>query len=128
MGADQSDGREHVLTLTERGIYRVNVFPFRIGWVQTRFQLSRGRNTNDLVRKIDACPFVKIELFYHFLDAFELHLESETIEIAIAGFHDRNVHVGHAVIATHAACELVADRDASTAHQIRMLDGDSPLL
>src|SRR6266550_8273270 len=116
MGADQSDRREHVLTLTERGIYRVNVFPFRIGWVQTRFQLSRGRDTDDLVRKIDACPFVKIELFYHFLDAFELHLQSETIEIAVTRFHDCDMHIGRTVIPTHAASELVTDRDASAAH------------
>src|SRR6266700_2693625 len=80
------------------------------------------------MRQVYSRLLIQIELISHFLNAFEPHFQTQVIEIAIARFHDRDMHVGRAMIAAHAAREFVADRDAASAHQIGVSDGYGSLL
>src|SRR5260221_9961720 len=41
MSAQQSDWCEHILTLAERRINRINVLPFGIGWIIARLEFAR---------------------------------------------------------------------------------------
>src|SRR6266516_4215098 len=118
MGPQQRNRSQHVFTLSKGGIHRINVFPFRIVGIELCFQLARWSHANDFMWEIDARAFVEIELLSHLLDTFEFHLQAETIEVSVAGFHDRKMQVGRAVIATHAAGELVADGYTATADQV----------
>ena len=78
--------------------------------------------------KIDAGALIEIEHVDHRLNAFQLHFQTQPVEVTIARFHDREMHVRRAVIAAHAARELVADGDAATANQIRTIDRNRSLL
>src|SRR6267378_3582301 len=128
MGPQQRDGSKHVFPLSERGVHRINVLPFRIGGIEFCFQLARWSHANDFVWEIDARAFVEIELLSHLLDTFEFHLQAETIEVTVAGLHNRKMQVGRAVIPTHATGELVADGYAAAANQVLMVDCDRALL
>src|SRR5215813_10676210 len=80
------------------------------------------------MRKIDAAPLVQFKLIDHLLDTFELHFQAQPVKIAVAGFHDGNVNVRLAMIATHTAGELIANSDAAAAHEVRLGECDLALL
>ena len=118
MSAQRGHRRQHILALTESTIDCVNIFPFRVFRKEFRFQFARRRDAHDLVREINPRPLVEIEHLHHLLHAFELHLEAETIEVGIAGDTNGRVDVGRAVIAAHAARELVADGNPAAADKV----------
>ena len=70
------------------------------------------------MRQVDPGPLVEIEFIHHRLNAFELHLQTEAIEVTVARMLNGKVHVRGSVIAAHAASEFVADGDSSATDQV----------
>src|SRR5258706_9987011 len=118
MSAQQSDRRQHVLALAERRVNGVDVFPLGIGGIITGLEFARGGSAGHLVRQIYPSALVEIEFFDHGLNALELHLQTEAIEVAVAGMLNGKMHIGCSVITAHAAGELVADSDPAATDQI----------
>src|SRR5690349_3252587 len=115
--SQQRDRSDDVINLAEGRVNRVDVAPFGIAWLHTALELARRRPAYDFVRQIDAGAFVQIKLVDHRDDAVDAHLQTETIEVTVAGMNDRGLDVGRAVIA-HATRELVAYLNAAAANQV----------
>src|ERR1051326_1377571 len=109
--SQQRDRRDDVVNLSEGSINRVNIAPLRIAWLHPALKLARRSPAHHFVWQIDASAFVQIKLIDHLDDTVDAHLQTETIEIAVAGMNDRSLDIGSAVVA-HATRELVPDLDA----------------
>src|SRR6476660_1153933 len=86
--SQQRNRRDDVVDLSERGIHRIDVAPLRISRLHTPFELTRWRPTYNFIRQIDARALVEVKLLNHLHDAVNAHLQSQTVEVTVAGMSD----------------------------------------